>query len=341
MQAIRFTGEGQHALVDLPEPDGCSPGEVLIEVAAIGICGSDLLILSSPQRHPATPGIVLGHEFAGTVRAVGDGVGSVRPGDHVVIDPARGCGLCRLCRLGRPEGCPDQVLHGIFQDGGMRRYATLPEWATIRVAESLAWRRAVLTEPLSCVLRAVQRARPGPGESAAVLGAGPIGQLFVAVLARHGLWPLAAYEPAAYRREMALVSGATHVLDSSDLSAAAFRSATGAASPPSLVVDATGILLDRAVELVDHAGTVLCFGYNQAARPPVHTALVVDGVLRIQGSAGGFGTAAIAARLLEGGELAVDHILSEERPLTEIDAALADMRAGRAGKVVLRPAESS
>ena len=77
-----------------------------MEVAAVGMSGSDLLILSQPQRHPATEGIILGHEFAGRVRAVGEEVAHVRPGDRVVIDPARGCGTCPRCLRGQPEGCP-------------------------------------------------------------------------------------------------------------------------------------------------------------------------------------------------------------------------------------------
>ena len=339
MRAVKFMGEGRYSVLDIAEPHGCPPASVLLEVAAAGICGSDLHILATPQRHPATPGIVLGHEFAGIVREVGSEVTSVTAGDRVVIDPARGCGLCRLCRLGRPEGCPNQILHGIFHDGGMCRYAAMPEWAIIPIAPELGWRRAVLTEPLSCVLAAVGRARPGAGESAAVLGAGPIGQLFTAVLRHQGVTPLAVYEPAPRRREMAEASGATHTLDSSDLSAAEWRRTTGSDAPPSLVVDATGVLLDRAVELVDHAGTVLCFGYNQSARPAVNTALVVDGVIRIQGSAGGFGMATTAARMLEQDLLPVDHILTSEEPLDAIAGALDAMRQGRAGKVVLRPSE--
>jgi threonine dehydrogenase-like Zn-dependent dehydrogenase len=338
MRAITFVGEGRHALLDRPEPEEPAPDGAIVEVAAAGICGSDLHILSQPQRHPATPGIVLGHEFCGTVRAVGPLVSHVRPGDRVAIDPARGCGTCTYCRRGEPEGCPDQILHGIFHDGGMTRFAAMPGWSLLPVPEELPWARAALAEPLSVVLAGVRRIGARAGESAAVLGAGPIGLLFCAVLSGMGVAPLAAYEPRPARRELALACGATHAVDPVDgISAELHRRATGARTPPSLVVDATGFLLDRAVELVDHGGRILCVGYDASARPPIDVARVVDGTITIRGTAGGFGTAAAALDLLAGGRLQADAVVTDELPLDGIDHALAEMRAGRAGKVLLLP----
>lgn len=338
MRAITFVGEGRHALLDRPEPDEPAPDGAVVEVAAAGICGSDLHILSQPQRHPATAGIVLGHEFCGTVRAVGSLVTHVKPGDHVAIDPARGCGTCGYCLRGEPEGCPDQVVHGIFQDGGMTRLAPMPGWSLLPFPGELPWARAALTEPLSVVLAGVRRVPPRVGESAAVLGAGPIGLLFCAVLSTMGVEPLIAYEPAPRRRELALACGATHAGDAEDgIDTDGYRRMTGARTPPSLVVDATGFLLDRAVELVDHGGRILCVGYNATARPAVNVARVVDGTIAVRGTAGGFGTAALALELLANGRLPVDGLVTDELPLEGIDEALVEMRAGRAGKVVLRP----
>ena len=339
MRAITFVGEGRHALLDRPEPDEPAPDGVIVEVAAAGICGSDLHILSQPQRHPATPGIVLGHEFCGTVRAVGSLVTHVRPGDRVAIDPAQGCGTCDYCLRGEPEGCPDQVLHGIFQDGGMTSLAPMPGWSLLPFPGELPWARAALTEPLSVVLAGVRRVAPSAGESAAVLGAGPIGLLFCAVLSTMGVEPLVAYEPASRRRELALACGATHTIDAAEgIAVEGYRRATGARMPPSLVIDATGFLLDRAVELVDHGGRILCVGYNATARPEVDVARIVDGTILIRGTAGGFGTAALALELLAKGRLPVEGLVTDELPLEGIDQALAEMRAGRAGKIVLRPA---
>lgn len=340
MLAITFLGEGRHALVERPEPEEPAPDGAIVEVAAAGICGSDLQILARPQRHPATPGIVLGHEFCGVVRAVGAEVTHVRPGDRVAIDPARGCGTCAYCKRGEPEGCPDQIQHGIFQDGGMTRLAAMPGWSLLPFPGELPWARAALTEPLSVVLAGARRVPPRPGETAAVIGAGPIGLLFCAVLSSMGVSPLVTFELSARRRELSLACGATHTVDATDgISRAGYQRATGAPLPPALVVDATGSLLDRAVELVDHGGRILCVGYNPSARPAIDTARVVDGTIAIRGTAGGFGTAALALELLAAGRLPVDALVTDELPLGEIDRALEEMRAGRAGKIVLRPDE--
>jgi threonine dehydrogenase-like Zn-dependent dehydrogenase len=338
LRAITFVGEGRHALLERPEPEAPAPDGVIVEVAAAGICGSDLQILWQPQRHPATPGIVLGHEFCGTVRAVGPLVPHVKPGDRVAIDPARGCGKCAYCLRGEPEGCPDQVLHGIFQDGGFTRLAPMPGWSLLPLPDDLVWARAALTEPLSVVLAGVRRVPPQPGEAAAVFGAGPIGLLFSAVLGSMGVAPLVVYEPAPFRRELALACGATHAVDAAGgVTADSYLHTTGASTPPSLVVDATGFLLDRAVELVDHGGRILCVGYNTSARPAIDVARVVDRTIAIRGTAGGFGTAALAVEMLAAGRLPVGKIVTDELPLNGIDHALAEMRAGRAGKIVLLP----
>ncbi len=341
MRAVTFVGDGRHVLVERPEPEQPARDAALVEVAAIGICGSDLLILSQPQRHPATEGIILGHEFAGRVRAVGEEVAHVRPGDRVVIDPARGCGTCPRCLRGQPEGCPGQVHLGISCDGGMAAVVEVPGWALLPMTEALSWARAALNEPLGVALAGVGRLAPRAGESAVVLGGGPIGLLFCAVLHLLGVSPLVVVEPHAFRRELARSCGATHVLEPSDADVAGYLRATGASAPPSLVVDATGFLLDRAVSLVDHGGRILCVGYDASARPAIDVARVVDGTITIQGTAGGFHQAATAHRLLGDPRLPVDRLVTHELPLDAIDEALAELRAGRAGKIVLVPEQAA
>jgi threonine dehydrogenase-like Zn-dependent dehydrogenase len=226
---------------------------------------------------------------------------------------------------------------GLTVDGGFTSLAVVPGWALVPIGADVPWARAVLNEPLGVALGGVARVPPQPGESAAVLGGGPIGLLFCAVLASMGVAPLVVYEPRARRRELALACGATHALEPDEATPAGYRAGTGAAGQPSLVVDATGFLLDRAVELVDHGGRVLCVGYDTAARPGVNVARIVDGTITVQGTAGGFHQAAKARDLLASGRLPVDAVVTDELPLEDVDHALAEMRAGRAGKIVLRP----
>lgn len=338
MKTIQFVGEGRHRLAEQPEPADPPDDGVILEVGAVGICGSDLRILSSPMQHPAAPGVVLGHEISGVVRAVGRDVGSVSEGDHVAIDPAKNCGLCRVCRAGIPESCPDKILHGIFQDGGLRRYAPLPEWSLVPVSREVRMSRAALVEPLSCVLVCVDRARPRPGEGAAVIGGGPMGLLYTAVLSLMGADPLLVYEPHEARRKLALECGASAVLDGSDLGSEAWTAATGSEDPPGYVVDAVGTLLEPAGELVDAGGRIVLIGYNIAARPSFNPSVLVEKAVSVRASNGGFYQAANAARLLERDDFRVDPVVSGEVGLEEFDRALDEMRGGLAGKIAVIPA---
>lgn len=337
MKAVQFIGEGEHVLADQPEPTEPPDDGVILEIGAVGICGSDLRILSSPMQHPAEPGVILGHEISGVVRAVGSGVDSVSEGNHVAIDPARNCGLCQVCRAGMPQSCPDKILHGIFQDGGLRRYAPLPEWSLVPISPEVSASRAALVEPLSCVLVCVDRARPLPGEGAAVIGGGPMGLLYAAVLSLAGADPLLVYEPHEARRELALECGASAVLDGSDFGLEAWSAATGSENPPGYVVDAVGTLLEPAGELVSAGGRVVLMGYNIAARPSFNPSILVEKAVSVYASNGGFYQAVNAARLLEREDFRAGPVISEEVGLEEFDRALEEMRGGRAGKIAVLP----
>jgi threonine dehydrogenase-like Zn-dependent dehydrogenase len=337
MKAIQFVGEGQYRLVDLAEPTEPPNDGVIVEVEAVGICGTDLRILTSPMQHDAKPGIVLGHEIAGVVAAVGSDVTSVSEGDHVAIDPAKNCGLCRVCRRGIPESCPNKIVHGIFEDGGLRRLAPLPEWSLVPIDDSLPWRKAALVEPLSCVLAGISHATPVPGESAAVFGGGPIGLLYAAVLSSMGVEPVVVYEPHAARRELALGCGVSTVLEGGDFSAELWSKTTGRNDPPSYVVDAVGTLLDPAAQLVDLGGRIVIMGYNILAQPQFNQSVLVEKIVSVHAANGGFRHAAAAARTLEIGKAKVDPIVAKDMDLEDFDVALDEMRAGRVGKVVVRP----
>ncbi len=206
MRAAVFQGQGRLALEDRPAP-APAPGEILVEVEACGICGSDLAVLDVPPRHPATPGIILGHEFVGRVASLGEGVRDVAVGSRVIVDPDPKCGACASCRAGRPANCERIVALGVYRDGALARFVTAPAETCHPIRDEVPATLAALAEPLACVVNGTNRAALRPGKSALVFGAGAIGCLFTAVLAAGGASPLVVVEPNPVRGPLPRPSG--------------------------------------------------------------------------------------------------------------------------------------
>lgn len=191
MRGVMKTGRGPDLveLREVPEPTP-GPGEVLIQVNAAAICGSDLHIRR--DEHPYWPPIVLGHEFAGIVRALGDGVSGYAPGDRVVSETSTGsCGLCFLCRSGNRQICAEKRAPGIGRNGAFADLLVMPAALLHRVPDGLSMEEAALSEPTAIGVHAVlERARVQPGESVVITGPGPIGLLCLQVARAAGAGPI-------------------------------------------------------------------------------------------------------------------------------------------------------
>ena len=195
MLAAVFKGEGKLVLEDRPKPVLKNDNDALIKVTGVGICGTDLHILQVPPAHPATKGVILGHEFTGRIVEVGRGIPDFKPGESVLIDPHPGCGQCAACKRGEPDRCaalyttaepehPSTI--GIFSDGAMTGYVIVPREALYKIDPGVPSHIAALAEPLSCVINAFDKLQMQPGESVVVLGAGPIGLLFTSLFRAAG-----------------------------------------------------------------------------------------------------------------------------------------------------------
>jgi L-iditol 2-dehydrogenase len=176
MQAARFIEVGRMEVGSLKDPEPAR-GEVLVKVAAAGICGTDRHILKG--EFPSRPPVVLGHEFAGTVVAVGEGVTTHKVGDLVACDPNIACGVCPSCLLGRINLCENLVAVGVHRDGGFAEYTAFPAHRAIPLPSGLGLREAAFSEPLACCIHALDIAAIRPGERAIIIGGGVIGLLCV------------------------------------------------------------------------------------------------------------------------------------------------------------------
>jgi threonine dehydrogenase-like Zn-dependent dehydrogenase len=198
VQAVVFTDQAQIALAQRPEPVA-GDGEVLIEVGAVGICGTDLHAPAKPTIF--TPGVILGHEFAGT-----------RPdGQPVVVNPiALSCGNCDACRRGFTNQCLTALAgcSGVARDGGMAQFAVADQRSVHVIPENVSVGTAAWTEPLAVALRAVGLGGVRAGHTVAVLGAGAIGQLILQLALNAGAAETVVVEPSGLRRDVALTCGA-------------------------------------------------------------------------------------------------------------------------------------
>jgi L-iditol 2-dehydrogenase len=201
--------------VERPLPE-LQPGEVRVRVQAVGICGSDLHSYSegavgdTPCEYP----MVLGHEPAGTVTAVGAGVTGWSPGDRAVLEPAQYCYHCEYCRSGRHNICANiRFLSTPGHPGFFREYVDLPAASLMGIPRSMPIETATVVEPLAVALHSMRFASIGIGETVVVIGAGPIGLLTVVCLKRAGAGRIWVVEPVAHRRQMARLMGADETLD--------------------------------------------------------------------------------------------------------------------------------
>lgn len=338
MRAAVFRGAGVVAVEDVAEPALEADDDVVIEVEACGICGTDLQILAVPPGHPADAGVVLGHELVGRVRAVGADSSGLATGQRVVVDPDPKCGVCVPCRAGRPASCENVRALGIFRDGALAPLVKAPSRAVFPLSDGPSSEVAALIEPLACVVNGVNKADPRPGESAIILGAGAIGCLFLAMFKAAGAGPIIVVEPQAARRAVADAVGADLTIEPAELDQ---RRRSILPRGADIIVDAVGTQFATAIEHAALGGRIVLFGQNQNARPPVHQYTITERSLSVLGSYITAFTFPTAIRLVEGGSLALEPIVTDVLPLDRLSEGLERLRSGSATKVVILPGDAT
>jgi len=333
------------AVEDVAEPRP-GPGEVVLRLGAGGICGSDLHYFADGGvgdfrlRGP----MILGHEAAGTVAALGPEVRSLRVGDRVAVNPSRPCGACPPCRAGRRNLCQNvrffgsaarfPHVNGIFSD----RFVA-PEENCHPIPGAMSFRAAACAEPLAVALHAAAQAGPLDGRTVFIVGSGPIGVLLAAAArmggaARIGVTDLLD-EPLAFARAM----GAT---ETANARTQPERIAAFAAQPGGIdvIFEASGSPpgLERALELIAPGGTIVQVGSLPSGPTPVPLSRIVPREVRLVGSFRFDREYAAAVSALTSGRIDVTPLLTHDFPfsaLQEAFAAAADRRTGM--KVSLRP----
>jgi (R,R)-butanediol dehydrogenase / meso-butanediol dehydrogenase / diacetyl reductase len=217
MKALRWYARKDVRYVDAPEPSP-GPGQLKIKVTLAGICGTDLKeyaygpVLIPPNKVPIT----MGHEFSGTVAAIGKGVKGFKVGDRVSGVGNSYCGECYACKIGRYNLCLNQGFNGLFSDGCMAEYFVLPDYSCYKLPDSLSDELGALVEPLAVALHAVGQAQIQVGDKVAVLGDGTIG--LCSLLAAKAAGASRVYVIAKHhgRGALALKLGAAAVIYTTD-----------------------------------------------------------------------------------------------------------------------------
>lgn len=324
----------------MPEPT-IGDGDVLIRVAACGICGTDLRIQAGEFLAKSYP-LIAGHEVAGHVVAIGRDVRNCAVGDLVAVNPNMSCGTCYWCLRGRPHLCPDMQSLGVTLPGGFAEYLAAPARQVLVMPSHLAPEAAAMMEPVSCCVHGIDLGDISAGDPTVILGGGSIG-LILLQLARHaGAAPVVVVEPLAAKRELALSMGADAVIDPSGLShddlGRQIDEATGGG--PQVVIEASGheAAARTALALPRRGGTVLFFGVQQPSLEiPLRPFNVYHHEITIRGAFTNPLTDSRARQMLAAGRVEVLPLITHRFPLREMAAALETVRAGLAVKAVVIP----
>ena len=272
MRSIQLTAPQVLEPREMAMPPDPGPGEVLVRVRAVGICGSDLhwFLEGRIGDHRAVFPQVLGHEPAGVIEAVGAGIHDLRPGQKVAVEPTITCGTCEFCLAGRHNNCLRSRNMGSSQLPGLfREFATVPAHNAVAVPDAMSFDEATIVEPLAVILHVLELTRIPLGATVAVLGAGPIGLLTAAVARQCGAARVFVADRLPHRLRFAADAGAEATIDINGQSAVEAVMDHTRGRGVDLVFDCAAApdTLNTAVGMARRGGRVVLIGLPSAAAP--------------------------------------------------------------------------
>lgn len=329
MRAAQIEKPGSIVVADAPDPHP-GAGEVLVAVEACGVCGTDLHIADgefAPTPYPIIPG----HEFAGTVVAVGPQVSTgVSVGARVAVDPSLFCGHCVACRSGRGNLCANWGATGDTVDGAFAELVAVPATNAYRLGDDMTFEQGALVEPLSCAVHGMRRLGVEVGESILVVGAGTMGLLLIQLLERAGAKVVAVDRlPSKLRLAESMGAG---------------RSATSVGELGDerfdAVIDVTGVpaAIEEGFDAVRRGGRFLVFGVAPSdARVELSPFRIYNDEITVVGSMAVLNSFGAALDLIADGTVHTDALVSHRLPLGGFHEAIEIVRSGAGVKVQVLP----
>lgn len=318
MRVAMYYSNSDVRLEEMPMPK-IGPGEILMKVHASGICGSDLM---EWYRLPKAP-LVLGHEVAGEVAEVGDGVKNFAPGDRIIATHHVPCNTCRSCLRGNHSSCQTlRTTH--FDPGGFAEYIRLPainvDRGVLKLPDGVTYDEASFVEPLGCVIRGQRLAGLGMTDSVLVMGSGITGLLQIQLARAQGAGRIIATDVNDYRLRAAMYFGADAAIDAGDDVASKVREANEGRLPDMVIV-CTGAVsaIQSAFKLTDSGGTILFFapsGPDAKMSVPFND-YWWSGIKTVSSYAAAPGDLALALELIRARRVNVKDMVTHRIPLAE------------------------
>jgi threonine dehydrogenase-like Zn-dependent dehydrogenase len=344
VKALVYHGPEDLRVEPRPEREP-GPGEALLRVRACGICGTDLRIAAGAHRaYPEGTVRVPGHEIAGAVAAVGDGVG-LPVGAAAFVAPNIGCGKCPACLAGRVNLCRTPRALGITDDGGFAEYLLLDRdvvaQGNVLVVDAATDMAALaIVEPLACALRGSRACAVGEGDLVVIVGAGPVGLMHLQVARLASPSAVIVSEPSEARRRQAVRFGADAAVEPAQLVDAVAERSDGLGADVIVTAAPAPAAQRQALELAAPGGRINFFGGLPRDRSQVEldTNLIHYGELVVTGTtANTTEDCREALDLVLSGQVDTAALVSERLPLDEADAAFTAARSGDVLKVVIEP----
>ena len=339
MLAAVFEGSRQLVLkqqpVRLPEAD-----EILVQVAACGLCGTDIHIYQGDKGSAESPaGTVLGHEFSGTIVATGSDVTDMAVGDRVAIDPNDSCGACGPCRGGKAHFCENMTGIGTTVNGGFAHYCTCRAKQAYQLPDQMNFTVAAFAEPVACCLHGLDLTHLQSGRQILIIGGGTIGLIMLQLVRLQGAAPVALIEPQPGKRKLARQLGADLCIDPATHNPGKVLAENGF-TQIDLSIECAGLgsTARQAIDLTARGGTVLLFGLTSPdCEISVRPFDLFERELKLLGSFINPYTMGRAISLLGQNRLEVESLISQQIDLNDIEQVFKDDSLRKQGKVIIKP----
>lgn len=343
MRGTYFLGADQNPKFEVREMETLKMGsrDVLVKNMACGICGTDVHIYHGEAGSAeVNPPVILGHEFAGIVTAVGQEVTAVRVGDHVALDPNMYCNTCMPCRMGRKQNCEHLSALGVTRNGGFAEYTVCPETQCYRVNDEVDFDVAAMAEPLACVVHGIDQAAIRPGQTVLVIGGGTIGLLMVQMAKISGASCVVLSEPVEMRRKIGLEVGADAVIDPIHEDVKTRLQEICRRDGADVVIECVGrpFAVEQAFLAAGFGATLLLFSVptvDAAVALPLFD--VYKKELRIVGSMINPDTHQRAVNLINGKRLEIKKLITHTYDLEHLDDAIHMQMSSESIKVMVHP----
>lgn len=340
MRSNYFLGNGEFEVREEPLP-ALGAHDVLVKVAACGICGTDVHIYHGDKGSAeVNPPVVLGHELAGVVEKTGSQVTTLQVGDHVTVDPNIYCGKCHYCQIGKKQLCTSLYAIGVNRNGGFAEYCAAPETQCYRLNPEIPLAYGAMAEPLACCIHGMDRLNLRTGDTVCIIGGGAIGLLMLQLARLSGASKVIVSEPVAMRRKIAEKLGADLTIDPMHENLAARIKAYLGVPGVDTVIECVGntIAVQQAFEAAKRGTSVLLFSVPKPETThPLDLLAVYQKELTVLGSIINPDTHARAAALINSGRIRLGEIITHSYPLAQLKDAILMQMSSESLKVMLEP----